>query len=1341
MGVTGLWTVVAPTARPTQLASLNRKRLAVDASIWIYQFLKAVRDKEGNALRNSHVVGFFRRICKLLYFGIKPVFVFDGGAPILKRETVRKRARRREGRREDAARTAGKLLAVQVARAAEEEEKRRRARPRSPEGEQDEIADDQELVYVDELGMSARERQAGRGEKFKKKDQYHLPDLDVSIADMGAPNDPRIMSQAELEEYARQFHSGEDVNLYDFSKIDFESPFFLSLPAGDRYNILNAARLRSRLRMGYSKEQLDGMFPDRMAFSKFQIERVKERNELTQRLMGINGMSEGDWLMQGGGRVAGEKGKEYILVKNDGVEGGWALGVVSDKKGSQRENAIDLEEREDAEDEAMDEEDNEDFEDVAIEGLNRIPNQWTKKRKAREYDRDMGYDDAVEAIAKKRKAVYEARRVAGTNRPEVTQVVPNAEAEETDDDALFVPEDNADDEDIDDLFEDVLPVEITRPEEDDDLQRAIAMSLEEPFDVQDAGGFVPEQAVHEKPGPADEDEGFDLHAALAESRLSKHKAKTNVRQRSPSAKPDLATPKFDGPLPFESINLGQSLLGKKKSKKIEEDLSGGFDRDLGEDAFRKERPPQAMPAWFNAAPSTNDLKHAPEPEHDSGHDEYARDSARERETIRRHDTKEVIDLEAEDEQGKDGRPIEIEEGNEEDADVPDIPEPSQDITTEPEIPEVEMPTVNEEEEAERQERDAKREQRYEMARQIAAENDTDKILMDDVAEKAQAEPPQPSNVPDFNPAPVTSLSNPDAIEAVGSDYEEVEWSESDHEEPTTPGSLGTVDDDESGDKAPKTATPMPPEEEDDDEGEDFEDVQMSTPPPTAAPADQEYLAIEKLMAIDALEDPLFLDEPHNDTQPQPQTAIAEEEFDYLSESEEELMRQLAIEAEEHARFASSLHNQRTSEQAIRDYESELKQLRNQQKKDRRDADEVTQVMVQECQALLRLFGLPYITAPMEAEAQCAELVHLGLVDGIVTDDSDIFLFGGTRIYKNMFNAAKYVECYLASELEKEFLLDRRRLIRFAHLLGSDYTEGIPGVGPVTALEILTDFDTLTEFKEWCSRVQLGRPQDLENQLTTPFRRKFRNTVQKRLFLPPGFPDSRVDEAYLNPEVDSNPEPFQWGVPDLDKLRSYLMATIGWSQERTDEVLVPVIRDMNKREVEGTQSNITRFFSGSVGVGGRLNAPPAGSGLAMGGEGPGNAGIEGMAPRNRTGKESGRMKNAFKRLRGEAVKRRKGDELEQGGEESVAEVEEPELVQDGGVESEAPVRTSKRKVPSRPRRGQKANEQKNGEASEAENGDVEPDDDENGDLAEDEAPSKKAKSRAKGKSGKTRTKKR
>ena len=288
MGVTGLWSVLQPCARPIKLETLNRKRLAIDASIWIYQFLKAVRDKEGHALRNAHVVGFFRRVCKLLFVGVKPVFVFDGGAPVLKRETVQKRKRRREGRREDAVRTAGKLLGVQMRRRAElerEEEKgRRRREDEDVEEEGIKEGEEDKLVYVDELQMTPQER--ARTRQFKKTDAYHLPALDPDgFQAMGAPNDPRIMSQPELEEYARQFHSGEDVNVYDFSAIDFNGPFFRSLPAGDRYNILNAARLRSRLRMGYSKEQLDGMFPDRMAFSRFQIERVKERNELTQRLM------------------------------------------------------------------------------------------------------------------------------------------------------------------------------------------------------------------------------------------------------------------------------------------------------------------------------------------------------------------------------------------------------------------------------------------------------------------------------------------------------------------------------------------------------------------------------------------------------------------------------------------------------------------------------------------------------------------------------------------------------------------------------------------------------------------------------------------------------------------------------------------------------------------------------------------------------------------------------------------------------------------------------------------------------------------------------------------------
>ena len=141
--------------------------------------------------------------------------------------------------------------------------------------------------------------------------------------------------------------------------------------------------------------------------------------------------------------------------------------------------------------------------------------------------------------------------------------------------------------------------------------------------------------------------------------------------------------------------------------------------------------------------------------------------------------------------------------------------------------------------------------------------------------------------------------------------------------------------------------------------------------------------------------------------------------------------------------------------------------------------------------MLRLFGIPYITAPMEAEAQCAELLTLELVDGIITDDSDVFLFGGARVFKNMFNQSKTVECFLLSDLERELGLERDKLIRLAYLLGSDYTDGLAGVGPVVAMELLTEFqgiDGLHKFRDWWRKVQSGK--DKQEESANKFRKRF-----------------------------------------------------------------------------------------------------------------------------------------------------------------------------------------------------------------------------------------------------------
>ncbi|KAJ2971109.1 hypothetical protein NUW58_g9509 [Xylaria curta] len=1030
--------------------------------------------------------------------------------------------------------------------AEEEGDKRRRRleleRDGRPEVQEpvEEVPNMENLVYVDELGMNEQERQKSR--KFFKQDAYHLPDLDRGIEGMGRPEDPRIMSIEELEEYARQFHSGEDINLYDFSKIDFEGEFFKSLPAADRYNILNAARIRSRLRMGLSKEQLDGMFPDRMAFSRFQIERVRERNHLTQRLMQEAGMTGTDLTLGVNARVAGEKDREYILVKNEGAEGGWALGVVSREKDRGEihkpidVDALDIQYQ--AKDEDIDWEEDA-FEDVPIEGLNRLP-------KIRTTAQSQGISDGVVGVS-------------------------------NEEDSLFVGEDNAKD-DIEGLFSVQTGEETLSQDEEEDLNRAIALSLrnqhgigssaqeevdeaeeefedvpapewtqkavEQPKPMTSASGSIIAHIVNNRANAAipkrresnsSSDSDVDLRLAVSAARKKKPVAAAKSQPQPASAVSNVKT-SFDGPLPFEKLDWKSSIFGKKKETTqlsrekdgenidANEDLAGGFLQDAENDDA-----PRPLPPWMTQDES--DIRETMKAQQQFEKEINQADWEAAMEEKKRQQKDAIIEIASSD------------SGSDSDIEIIDVPPP----------------------------RRKSPEKQDEVAGMLRLSPATLSRIEPSQTESSR----QANDLQEQNEEGSSNISMP------------------------------------SPQLASKSPSPEP----------DFEEVEILQPPeepqgspstrPAAIPLETADIteASPEAEVLEGLSSEVVI-EDIDGLVPGP------DEFDdeFSDPEEEELLTQMAEEAEEHARFASQLNNKPEKENQEA-YERELKALRTQQKKDRRDADEVTQIMITECQALLRYFGIPYIAAPMEAEAQCAELVNLGLVDGIVTDDSDIFLFGGTRVYKNMFNSNKFVECYLGSDLERELSLSREQLISLAQLLGSDYTEGLPGVGPVTAVEILSEFpgrDGLKKFHDWWQEVQVNnRPKEADKAST--FRKKFRKSQGTKLFLPPGFPSTAVFDAYLNPEVDHSTEQFQWGSPDVEGLRQFLMATIGWSQERTDEVLVPVIRDMNRRETEGTQSNITQFFEGGVGVGAK----------------------EAFAPRQRV-QSSKRMTQAVNRLRAHAV---------------------------------------------------------------------------------------------------------
>lgn len=171
-----------------------------------------------------------------------------------------------------------------------------------------------------------------------------------------------------------------------------------------------------------------------------------------------------------------------------------------------------------------------------------------------------------------------------------------------------------------------------------------------------------------------------------------------------------------------------------------------------------------------------------------------------------------------------------------------------------------------------------------------------------------------------------------------------------------------------------------------------------------------------------------------------------EAFDSIpSTSSSSSMTTTMLDEKQSIAMAANVLREKKSKEELEDIAEMLNQERRDLAAERNKRDRlgvsITEQMSMECMELLRLFGVPYVVAPMEAEAQCAYLNTLNLTDGTITDDSDIWLFGGHTVYKNFFDQNKHVLEFKSENIQRLFHLDRHKLIQLSFLVGSDYTEG------------------------------------------------------------------------------------------------------------------------------------------------------------------------------------------------------------------------------------------------------------------------------------------------------------
>lgn len=127
---------------------------------------------------------------------------------------------------------------------------------------------------------------------------------------------------------------------------------------------------------------------------------------------------------------------------------------------------------------------------------------------------------------------------------------------------------------------------------------------------------------------------------------------------------------------------------------------------------------------------------------------------------------------------------------------------------------------------------------------------------------------------------------------------------------------------------------------------------------------------------------------------------------------------------------------------------------------------LTEAMIRDAKKLLELLGIPYIQAAGEAEAQCAHMAIRGDVWAASSKDYDSLLFGAPRLVRYLtihgkeWLPSKRIARPLKPELiELEKLLahhdiTREQLIDIAILIGTDFNEGIRGIGPKKALSLI-----------------------------------------------------------------------------------------------------------------------------------------------------------------------------------------------------------------------------------------------------------------------------------------------
>ncbi|KAJ7152226.1 PIN domain-like protein, partial [Mycena crocata] len=224
-------------------------------------------------------------------------------------------------------------------------------------------------------------------------------------------------------------------------------------------------------------------------------------------------------------------------------------------------------------------------------------------------------------------------------------------------------------------------------------------------------------------------------------------------------------------------------------------------------------------------------------------------------------------------------------------------------------------------------------------------------------------------------------------------------------------------------------------------------------------------------------------------------------------------------------------------------------------------------LIPHLKAMITYFGFHFYDAPGEAEAELGQLSEQGKIDGIITGDSDAFLFGAQRVIRTSGPTVQHhASIYTMDSIQRTLgvNMDKDGLLLCALLIGGDYdTVGIRELGPTIAHALAT----LGFGQELVQILRSFRDAELQQHLTRwrdALRWELRTNSAGRLGkrhgqvadnVPDTFPNLRVVDLYLNPLTSGSPQFFgampdvtSWKPtpPDIRQIATFCSLRFGWS---------------------------------------------------------------------------------------------------------------------------------------------------------------------------------------------------